>query len=115
MRSAPQLAGRIPEAGQTLKIPHSSVFRFDTQKRLPFAAPACHPLPSLNILAAYIQKLLYANDVDKASLGLKADQAYDRALEIDDHHWHARFSRRRAMCGHAGWSGIQSRTICASV
>ena len=42
---------------------------------------------------AYIAKIQYAPDAEKGQLGMQADKAFDRALEVDPNHWDARFTK----------------------
>ena len=62
---------------------------------------------------AYIQKLLTVNDVEKSQWGMKADRAYDKALEANDHHWEARFSKAVSYSFFPPVFGFQSKAIGA--
>lgn len=53
-----------------------------------------NPAVHVKLGEAYIQKLQGVSDgPEKGMLATMADQAYDRALEIDDHNWDARFNK----------------------
>jgi len=43
--------------------------------------------------SAYVQKILAVGDGEKGKWASKADKAFDKALEIDPHHWEARFTK----------------------
>jgi tetratricopeptide (TPR) repeat protein len=46
----------------------------------------------------YIQKLMtVSNDVEKGTWAIKADHAWDRALELEPTHWKARFSKATSL------------------
>ena len=47
----------------------------------------------LELAFGYLQKLGAANAYDKAKWALKADQAFDGILAMDENHWDARFSK----------------------
>lgn len=59
-------------------------------EQLAAAAPN-DPKAQMNLASAYIAYLQM--DSSKWQLSGKADQAYDRVLALDDHHWEARFSK----------------------
>ncbi len=53
-----------------------------------------NPAVHVKLGEAYIQKLQGVSDgPEKGMLATMADQAYDRALEIDDHNWDARYNK----------------------
>jgi tetratricopeptide (TPR) repeat protein len=49
------------------------------------------PKAQMNLANAYLSYLQM--DQSKWQLSMKADQAFDRVLDLDDHHWQARFSK----------------------
>ncbi len=52
------------------------------------------PDAQVEVAAAYIQKIFEAGEGPEAGQWAgKADQAYDRALALDDRHWKARFNK----------------------
>ena len=55
------------------------------------AAAPNDPKAQMDLASAYIAYLQM--DPSRWQLSGKADQAYDRVLAIDDHHWEARFSK----------------------
>jgi tetratricopeptide (TPR) repeat protein len=61
---------------------------------------------------AYIQKLFDAGIGPlAATYGEKADQAFDRALALDDHHWEARFEKALALSNWPTFLGKQSEAM----
>ena len=69
------------------------------------------PQAQTNLGPAYIHKLLNSNDLEKAILAMKADNAYDRVLEVDDQHWEARFSKAMSYSYAPPLLGLQTRAI----
>ena len=52
------------------------------------------PEAQLEVASAYIQKIFEVGEGPQAGMWAgKADQAYDRALAIDENHWDARFNK----------------------
>ncbi len=47
--------------------------------------------------AAYLQKLVTVNDLEKGPWAMKSDKAFDDALALDDHHWQARFTKAASL------------------
>jgi tetratricopeptide (TPR) repeat protein len=47
--------------------------------------------------AAYLQKLVTVNDLEKVTWAMKSDKAFDEALAIDERHWDARFTKAAAL------------------
>lgn len=60
---------------------------------------------------AYIQKVLAVNDLEKGVWAMKAHASYDRALELDDHHWEARFSKAVSYAFAPPAFGLQSKAV----
>ncbi len=60
---------------------------------------------------AYIQKLLDVGDVEKGRWAMKADRAFDGALELDPRHWDARFSKAVSYSFAPPVFGLQARAI----
>lgn len=61
---------------------------------------------------AYIQKLFDVGIGPMASVwGEKADQAFDRALELDDTHWEARFNKAIALSNWPTFLGKQGESV----
>lgn len=60
---------------------------------------------------AYLQKLFDVGIGPTAiQWGEKADHAFDRALEADDHHWEARFQKALALSNMPGFLGKQGES-----
>jgi tetratricopeptide (TPR) repeat protein len=52
------------------------------------------PDAQVDVASAYVQKIFEVGEGPEAGLwATKADRSLDRALELDDHHWNARFSK----------------------
>ncbi len=61
---------------------------------------------------AYIQKLFDVGIGPLASVwGEKADRAFDRALELDDTHWEARFNKAMALSNWPTFLGKQGESV----
>ena len=60
---------------------------------------------------AYIQKLMTVGDMEKGVWMMKADRSYDQALELDDHHWEARFCKAVCYSVAPPLLGLQARAI----
>jgi tetratricopeptide (TPR) repeat protein len=62
------------------------------------AAAPNDPDAQVALAGAYLGKILeVGNSPEAGEWAVKADRAYDRALEIDDHHWEARFSKAMSL------------------
>jgi tetratricopeptide (TPR) repeat protein len=61
--------------------------------------------------AAYVQKILTVGDLEKGSWAMKADRAFDRALELDPSHWEARFTKAASL---AYWPPIFGKSAEAA-
>lgn len=61
---------------------------------------------------AYLQKLFDVGIGPMAGVwGEKADHAFDRALELDDHHWDARFQKALALSNWPAFLGKQGESM----
>lgn len=60
---------------------------------------------------ALIQKLLNAPIIEQAVLGTLADKQFDKALEIDNEHWGARFSKAMSLSNWPPMTGKQPEAI----
>lgn len=61
---------------------------------------------------AYLQKLFDVGIGPTAiQWGEKADRAFDQALEVDDHHWEARFQKAMALSNMPGFLGKQGESV----
>jgi tetratricopeptide (TPR) repeat protein len=62
------------------------------------AAASNDPDAQVAVAGAYLSKILEVGSSPEAGLwATKADQALDRALSIDDHHWDARFTKAMSL------------------
>lgn len=55
---------------------------------------------------AYLQKLFDVGMADAGPWAIKSDAAFDRALELDDHNWSARFSKAVSL---SNWPAFMGR------
>ena len=61
---------------------------------------------------AYLQKLQTVTEgPERGVWAIKADQTFDRALEIDDHHWQARFQKATSLAFWPPIFGKQNEAI----
>jgi len=60
---------------------------------------------------AYIQKLMSSNEANKWQWSVKGIESYSQALEIDDHHWDARFSKAMNLSFAPPVFGLQAKAI----
>lgn len=66
----------------------------------------------VDLANAYLQKIQdTANPLEKGQLATKADQIFDKALEIDDHHWRARFSKAMSLSFWPDFMGKKPEAI----
>jgi tetratricopeptide (TPR) repeat protein len=54
---------------------------------------------------AYVHRMLTGDFAKMMALGPKAEKAFDRALEVDDHHWSARFNKAMSLVNQPDWLG----------
>ena len=60
---------------------------------------------------AYIQKIFTVSEVEKMRWAMQAHGAYDEALQLDDHHWEARFSKAVSYSFAPPVFGLQPKAI----
>ncbi len=61
--------------------------------------------------AAYIQRLSTAGDLEKGTWAMKADGAFDKALELQPDHWEARFQKAVALSFWPPITGKQTEAV----
>lgn len=60
---------------------------------------------------AYLQEVFAASELGKGRWAMKADAAFDAALELDPNHWEARFTKAVALSNWPAFLGKQSAAI----
>ena len=61
---------------------------------------------------ALVQKIITtSNDVEKGMIAMRADGSYDEALELDDTHWRARFSKAMSYTFYPDFTGKKAEAI----
>ena len=66
----------------------------------------------LDLGMAYLQKLFKAgNGPEQGTWAIKADQSFDAALAVDDHHWDARFAKAMSLSFWPPVFGKQTEAI----
>ena len=60
---------------------------------------------------AYLQEVFAAGEMSKGKWAMRADSAFDAALELDPNHWEARFTKAVALSNWPAFLGKQSAAI----
>jgi tetratricopeptide (TPR) repeat protein len=60
---------------------------------------------------AYVHRLMTADFMGMMVFGQKAEKQFDRALELDDHHWGARFNKAMSLANQPAFLGRQPEAI----
>lgn len=60
---------------------------------------------------AYVHRLMNADMAGMMEFGPKAERQFDRALELDDHHWSARFNKAMSLSNQPAFLGRRPEAI----